>query len=92
MEVIPLCVVPLAGVSTTTVAATSTTESLSDAPLSTLEKTIEISKSMEEMNLQEMEINKLKREVESLQELKSSYQTSFQIEKKTTEKLKQELQ
>ena len=92
MEVIPLCVVPLAGVSTATVAATSTTESLSDAPLSTLEKTIEISKSMEEMNLQETKISRLKMEVEILEELKSSYQTSFQIEKKTTKKLKQELQ
>ena len=39
-----------------------------------------------------MEINRLKKEVESLQELKSSYQTSYTMEKQTSEKLKQELQ
>jgi hypothetical protein len=92
MEVIPLSVVPLAGVSTASVATTSTVEIPSDAPLSALEKTVELSKSMEEMNLQETEISRLKREVESLQELKNSYQTSFHVEKETTEKLKRELQ
>jgi hypothetical protein len=34
----------------------------------------------------------LKKEVESLQELKSSYQTSYNMEKQTSENLKQELQ
>ena len=92
MEVIPLCAVPLVGVSTATVATISTTEISSDAPLSALEKTIELSKSMEEMNLQETKISRLKREVESLQELKNSYQMSFHVEKETTEKLKRELQ
>jgi hypothetical protein len=51
MEVIPLSVVPLAGVSTATVAATSIVEISSDAPLPALEKTVVLSKSMEEMNL-----------------------------------------
>jgi len=73
MEVIPLSAVPLAGVSTATVAATSTVEIPSESPLSALEKIVELSKSMEKMNLQETKINRLKREVESLQELKSSY-------------------
>jgi len=44
------------------------------------------------MNLQETKISRLKREVESLQELKNSYQTSFHVEKETMEKLKRELQ
>jgi hypothetical protein len=92
MEVIPLSAVPLTGVSTTTVAMTTTTEIPSATPLTALEKTVELEKSMEEMNLQGTEINRLKKEVESLQELKSSYQTSYTMEKKTSEKLKQELQ
>jgi hypothetical protein len=47
---------------------------------------------MEEMNLQEIEISRLKKEVENLQELKSSYQASYSKEKQTSYKLKQELQ
>jgi hypothetical protein len=46
MEVIPLSTVPLTGVSTT-----STTKIPSATPLTTLEKTTELAKSMEEMNL-----------------------------------------
>jgi hypothetical protein len=47
---------------------------------------------MEEMNLQETEISRLKKEIENLQELKSSFQTSYSKEKQTSDKLKQELQ
>jgi hypothetical protein len=47
---------------------------------------------MEEMNLQETEISRLKKEVENLQELKSSYQASYSKEKQASNKLKQELQ
>jgi hypothetical protein len=46
MEVIPLSAVPLTGVSTT-----STTEIPLITPLTALEKTVELEKSMEEMNL-----------------------------------------
>jgi hypothetical protein len=88
MEVIPLSVVPLTEVSTATVATTTTAEIPSATPLSALEKIMELAKSMEEMNLQETEINKLKKEVESLQELKTSYQTSSHTEKQTSDKLK----
>jgi hypothetical protein len=42
-----------------------------------LEKMVELAKSMEEMNLQETEISRLKKEIENLQELKYSYQTSL---------------
>jgi hypothetical protein len=56
MEFIPLIAVPLIGVSTT-----STTEIPSATPLIALEKTIELAKSMEEMNLQELELADLKR-------------------------------
>jgi hypothetical protein len=48
MEVIPLSVVPLTGVSTTSI-----TEIPLANPLTALEKTVELAKSMEEMNLQE---------------------------------------
>jgi hypothetical protein len=86
MEVIPLSTVPLTGVSTT-----STTEIPSTTPLTALEKIVELEKSMEEMNLQETEISRLKKEVENLQELKYSYQTSYSLEKQTSDKFKQEL-
>jgi hypothetical protein len=47
---------------------------------------------MEEMTLQGTEISRLKKEVENLQGLKSSYQTSYSIERQASEKLKQEIQ
>jgi hypothetical protein len=87
MEVIPLSTVPLIEVS-----KTSATEIPSATPLTALEKTVELEKFMEEMNLQETEISRLKKEVENLQELKYSYQDSYSKEKQTSDKLKQELQ
>jgi hypothetical protein len=51
MEVIPLSAVPLAGVSTSTLPTTTTTEIPSTTPLTALEKTVELAKSMEEMTL-----------------------------------------
>ena len=87
MKVIPLRTIPLTGVS-----IASSVETPSANPLTTLEKIVELAKSMEGMNLQEMEINILKKEVESLQGLKSSYQTSYSMEKQTSDKIKQELQ
>jgi hypothetical protein len=77
MEVIPLSAFPLTRVSTS-----SATEIPSATPLTTLEKIVELEKSMEEMNLQETEINRLKKEVENLHELKSSYQANYSKEKK----------
>jgi hypothetical protein len=87
MEFIPLSAVPLSGVSTASLA-----EAPSANPLTSLEKTVELAKSMEEMNLQETEISRLKKEIENLQELKYSYQTSFSKEKQVSDQLKQELQ
>ena len=66
MEFIPLSAFPIVEVSTTTMWTTTTTKITSTTPLTTLEKTMEPSKSMEDMNLQETEINRLKREVENL--------------------------
>jgi hypothetical protein len=66
MEVIPPSVVPLAGVNMTMVSTTTTAEIPSETPLTTLEKTIEIEKSMEEMTLRGTEIDRLKKEVENL--------------------------
>jgi uncharacterized coiled-coil DUF342 family protein len=92
MEVIPLSAVPLTEVSTTKASTTTTTELPSATPLTALEKSVELAKSMEEMTLQGMEINRLNKEIENLQELKSSYQTSYNIERQTSENLKQEIQ
>jgi hypothetical protein len=72
MEDIPLSAVPLSGVSTASVA-----EVPSKNPLTPLEKTAELAKSMEKMNLQETEISRLKKEIENLQELKSSFHISL---------------
>jgi hypothetical protein len=87
MEVITLSAIPISGVSTT-----SMTEVPSATPLTSQEKTTDLAKSMEKMNLQETEINMLKKEIENLQELKSSFQTSLSKEKHVTDQLKQELQ
>jgi mRNA-degrading endonuclease toxin of MazEF toxin-antitoxin module len=51
MEVIPLSAVPIAEISTTVVPMTTTTKIPSKTPLTALEKTVELGKSMEEMNL-----------------------------------------
>jgi hypothetical protein len=91
MEVIPLSTFPITTVSTTSVAKTSTAKIPSATPMTSLEKIVEIAKSMEEMDLQETEISRLKKEFEDLQQLKSSYQKSYSMEKQTSEKLKQEL-
>jgi hypothetical protein len=52
MEFIPLSAVPLTGVSTTTIAMTTKTKFPSATPLTALEKTVELAKSIEFMNLQ----------------------------------------
>jgi hypothetical protein len=67
MEVIPLSAVPLTGVSKAYIARTPSTEIPSATPLTALEKIVELAKSMEEMNLQETKISRLKKEVEDLQ-------------------------
>jgi hypothetical protein len=87
MEVIPLSAIPIAGVSTTSVTTVPST-----TPSTSQEKTTDLAESMERMNLQETEISRLKKEIENLQELKSSFQTSLSKEKQVTEQLKQELQ
>jgi DNA gyrase/topoisomerase IV subunit A len=87
MEVIPLSAIPISGVSKTLV-----TEFPAVTLLTSLEKTTDLAKSMEKMNLQETEINRLKKEIENLQELKSSFQTSLSKEKQVTYQLKQKLQ
>jgi hypothetical protein len=87
MEGIPLSSIPIAGLSTASVTAIPST-----TPLTSQEGTTDLAKSMEKMNLQETEINRLKKEVENLQELKTSFQTSLSKEKQVTEHLRQELQ
>jgi hypothetical protein len=92
MEFIPLSEVPLTGVSTTTVSTTTIAEIPSATPLTTLEKSVKLAKSMEEMTLQGTKISRLKKEVDNLHEIKYSYQTSYNIERQAVEKLKQEIQ
>ena len=50
-----------------------------------------MAKSMERMNLQESGISRLNKEVEKLQELNTSFQTSLAKEKQINEKMKKEL-
>jgi hypothetical protein len=92
MEVIPLSAVPLTGVSTVTTSTTSTTKLPSAAPVTVLGTSEALAKSMEEMTLQGAEIKKLHHEIENLQKLKSSFQASYNTERHTSEKLKQEIQ
>ena len=68
MEFIPLSAILISGASTTTVTT------IPSATLVTPQEGIaDLAKSMEKMNLQETEINMIKKEVESLQELKNSF-------------------
>jgi hypothetical protein len=92
MEFIPLNSFPLTEASTVVVPTTTTTKIPSATPLTTLDKTVELAKSMVEMTLQGTEINRLKMEVESLQELNYSYQTRYNIERQVSKKLKKEIQ
>jgi exonuclease VII large subunit len=87
MEFIPLSDFPILGTNTAAVTTTPST-----TPSTLQEKTTELAESMERMNLQETEISRLKKEVENLQELKSSFQASLSKEKQVTEQLKKELQ
>jgi DNA gyrase/topoisomerase IV subunit A len=87
MEGISLSGIPIASLSTTTVT------SIPSATLVSLpEATTDLAKSMEKMNLQETEISRLKKEVENLQEIKTSFQTSLSKEKQVTEHIRKELQ
>jgi DNA gyrase/topoisomerase IV subunit A len=87
MEAIPLTTIPISG---TSIAAVTTIPSAT--PVTPQEGTADLAKSMEKMNLQETEINRLKKEVENLQELKTFFQTRLSKEKQVTEQLRKELQ
>jgi hypothetical protein len=87
MEVIPLSAIPISGASTAAVTAIP-----SATPVTSQEGIADLAKSMEKMNLQETEIGRLKKEVENLQELKDSFQTSLSKEKYVTEQLRKELE
>jgi hypothetical protein len=87
MEGIPLSIIPIAGLSTTTVTVIPSATSM---PLP--EGATNLAKSIERMNLQESEISRLKKEVENLQELKISFQTSLSKEKQVNEQIRKELQ
>jgi hypothetical protein len=80
MEVIPLSALPLLEVSTT-----SLTKVPSTNPLTSLERTTKLAKYMEKMSLEETKISKLKKEIENLQELKSSFQISLSKEKQVSD-------
>jgi hypothetical protein len=83
MEEIPLSAIPI------------TTPMMTVIPSATAipppEGATDLGKSMERMNLQESEINRLKKEVENLQELKISFQMSLSKEKQVNEKIKKDL-
>ena len=52
---------------------------------------MDLERSMEEMTLHELEIKRMEKEIESLMELKSSFQASYNTERHTSEKLRQEI-
>jgi hypothetical protein len=86
VEGITLSAIPIAGLSTAivTTVPSATTEQVPEG-------TIDLAKSMERMNLQESEISRLKKEVENIQELKTSFQISLAKEKQVNEQMKKEL-
>ena len=84
MEGVPLSVVPIA-ITTTTVVPYATTVPLPEGAT-------DLAKSMERMNLQELEISRLKKELENLQELKTSFQTSLSKENQVNMQIRKELQ
>jgi hypothetical protein len=84
MEGIPLSAIPIATPTVTVV------PSATAVPLP--EGATDLAKSMERMNLQESEISRLKKELENLQELKTSFQTSLSKEKQVNEQIRKELQ
>ena len=79
--------IPITGLSTITVIVVP-----SAASVTLPEGTTDLTKSMEKMNLQESEISRLKKEMENLQELKTSFQKSLSKEKQVNEQIRKELQ
>jgi ParB-like chromosome segregation protein Spo0J len=90
MTVIPLQAVPLTGVSTTS--TTTTTEIPSAIPVTTLDASEKLAKSMEDMTLQGEEIKRLQEEIRNLQKLKSMFQSSYNTEMHKSQRLTQEIQ
>jgi len=86
MAVIPLDAVPITGISTTT--TTTTTE----IPAATTDASKKLAKSMQDMSLQKKEIKRLQDEIKNLQQLKSTFQSSYNVEMNTTQRLNLELQ
>jgi DNA gyrase/topoisomerase IV subunit A len=84
MEGIPLSSIPISTPTMTVIPSATAT------PLP--EGATDLANSMERMNLQESEIIRLKKEVENLQELKASFQTSLSKEKQVNEQIRKELQ
>jgi hypothetical protein len=90
MAVIPLNVVPIIGISTTT--TTTTSKMPATTSVTTIDASEKLAKSMQDMSLQEQEIRRLQDEIKNLQQLKSTFQSSYNTEMHTTQRLKHELQ
>ena len=80
MEVVPLNGVPHTGVIRATTTSVTTTEASK-----------KLAKSMEDMSLQGQEIKILQDAINNLQKLKATFQSSYNTELHTTQRLKQEL-
>jgi len=91
MDVIPLYAVPLTGVSTTTATTTTTAEIPTKTLVTTRDASEKLAKSMEDMPLQGQEIKRLQDEINNLQQLKSTFQLSYNTEMYKSQRLKQEL-
>jgi hypothetical protein len=91
MDVIPLYAIPLIGVSTTTTTTTTTAEIPTKTLVTTRDASEKLAKSMEDMPLQGQEIKRLQDEINNLQQLKSTFQLSYNTEMYKSQRLKQEL-
>jgi hypothetical protein len=90
MEIIPLDAVPITGTSIAT--TTTTTEIPAAASTVTTDASEKLAKSMQNMSMHEKEIRRLQDEIKNLQQLKSTFQSSYNTEMHTTQRLKLEIQ
>jgi hypothetical protein len=75
MAVIPMDVSPITGIFTTT--TTTTVEIPVVTSVTTIDASEKMEKSMDDMSLQGQEIKRLEEEIDNLQKLKSTFQSSY---------------
>jgi hypothetical protein len=91
MEVIPLNVVPITRVSTTMTTSATTREIPATTSVTAPDAAEKLAKAMEDMTLQGAKIRKLHEEIHNIQNMKSTFQASYNTKMHKEERLKQEL-